>query len=65
MTSAARKKKPMPEAEPAFEALRRAPVGPPLTEEQRRAVEAARKLDEWVPGPQVTAEIAARRKRSA
>ena len=64
MTSAAKKQKVVPASNPMLEALKRAPLGEPLSDDERRAIEEARALDKWIPGPQVTAEIAERRRRA-
>jgi hypothetical protein len=36
--------------DPVLAALRRAPVGPPMTQDEARAMEEARELGRWVSG---------------
>jgi hypothetical protein len=48
----------IPAEDPVLAAMRRAPVGPPMTEQERQAMEEAREIGRWVPGDDVHTEIA-------
>ncbi len=60
ITADAKKAPAISSDDPVLAALRRAPVGPPMTQEEGRAMEEARELGRWVSGADVHAEVARR-----
>jgi hypothetical protein len=47
-----------PETDPVLRAMARAPEGPPMTDEERRALVEAKAVGHWTSGAEVSAEIA-------
>jgi len=61
MPRPARKPDAAPPADPVLEAIRKAPIGPPWSEDEKRAIELSLASGEPVDGAEVSAQIAARR----
>jgi hypothetical protein len=60
MMAKANKPRSVLEQDPVWQAMQRAPAGPPMTEEERRAKAEAEAIGGWIDGTEVSAEITRR-----